>query len=79
MALRADQIERLRGRFLTLTVHPTCTLIDSYFEDNVTLGESGQILSSHYKDQWDEYWAARGLPMHWTEVKGKELRFTPER
>jgi len=47
---------------------------------NVTVGESGHVLSPHYKDQWQSYWAGRSLPMLWgDQVKGDVLRVTPER
>jgi penicillin amidase len=32
--------------------------------NNITIGESGQFLSRHFKDQWDAYYAARSFPMH---------------
>ena len=45
---------------------------------NVTLGESGQYLSSHYKDQWNAYWSGRGLAMPWGgQIQGDTLRVTP--
>jgi penicillin amidase len=47
--------------------------------NNITLGQSGQFLSSHYKDQWDEYYAGRSLPMRWGEVEGDTLRLEPSR
>jgi penicillin amidase len=46
---------------------------------NVTLGQSGQPLSGHYKDQWDEYWSGRSLPFRWTGVSGDELVVEPGR
>ncbi len=47
---------------------------------NITVGESGQILSSHYKDQWQAYWSAQALPMRWgNKIEGSVLRVTPER
>ena len=47
---------------------------------NITVGESGQVLSSHYKDQWQAYWSAQGLPMRWgNQIEGSVLRVTPER
>ena len=33
---------------------------------NLVTGESEQRLSGHYKDQWDAYYAGRGLPMQFT-------------
>ena len=29
---------------------------------NIPIGQSGQILSSHYKDQWEDYYNARSYP-----------------
>ncbi len=47
---------------------------------NVTLGQSGHVLSSHYKDQWRYYYAAQSLPMQFGNVKAKDvLVFVPER
>jgi penicillin G amidase len=39
--------------------------------NNITIGESGQALSSHYKDQWDAYWSAKSFPMQFEKVDGK--------
>jgi hypothetical protein len=39
--------------------------------NNITIGESGHRLSGHYKDQWDPYYYARGIPMQYTRVQGK--------
>jgi penicillin G amidase len=47
--------------------------------NNLAIGQSGQILSSHYKDQWDVWYNGRSLPMHWTDVSGKVLDFQPLR
>jgi FkbM family methyltransferase len=46
MPLRPDQLERLRTRFPTLSLHPTCTLLDSHFETNVILHENVTIANS---------------------------------
>jgi penicillin amidase len=45
---------------------------------NIVTGQSGQILSSHYRDQWDSYYHARSYPMSWNreEVAGT-LEFRP--
>lgn len=45
--------------------------------NNITIGQSGQFLSSHYKDQWNEYYVGQSLPMPWTKIEGKTLRFVP--
>ncbi|HYP14234.1 MAG TPA: penicillin acylase family protein, partial [Bryobacteraceae bacterium] len=47
--------------------------------NNITIGQSGQFLSWHYKDQWDEYYIGKGLPMRWTKVEGSTLRVVPKR
>jgi penicillin G amidase len=47
---------------------------------NVLIGQSGQILSSHYRDQWDHYYAGQSFPMQFGKVEGKAaLRVVPER
>ncbi|HUJ49310.1 MAG TPA: penicillin acylase family protein [Bryobacteraceae bacterium] len=40
--------------------------------NNITIGESGQILSRHYKDEWDAYYAARSFPMQFRKVDAKQ-------
>jgi penicillin amidase len=39
--------------------------------NNITIGESGQILSRHYKDQWDAYYYGRSFPMQFGKVEAK--------
>jgi penicillin amidase len=39
--------------------------------NNITVGESGHILSGHYKDQWDSYYAGRSFPMQFGQVAAK--------
>jgi penicillin amidase len=47
---------------------------------NIAIGQSGQILSSHYKDQWDDYYAARSYPMQFGKVEAAStLEFRPSR
>ena len=41
--------------------------------ENLTVGESGQWLSRHYKDQWDAYYAARSFPMQFRKVEAKQV------
>jgi penicillin amidase len=36
--------------------------------NNITIGESGQILSRHYKDQWEAYYYARSFPMQFNHI-----------
>jgi penicillin amidase len=38
---------------------------------NITVGESGQRLSAHYKDQWDAYYGATSFPMQFRKVDAK--------
>jgi penicillin G amidase len=40
--------------------------------NNVTIGESGQILSRHYKDQWSAYYVGRSFPMQFHRVDAKQ-------
>jgi penicillin G amidase len=40
--------------------------------NNIDIGESGQILSWHYKDQWDAYYAGRSFPMQFEKVGAKD-------
>jgi penicillin amidase len=45
---------------------------------NLPIGQSGQILSGHYKDQWDDYLAGRSYPMQFQKVDAKStLEFRP--
>lgn len=39
--------------------------------NNLTIGESGQILSRHYKDQWGAYYVGRSFPMQFSNVASK--------
>jgi penicillin amidase len=44
---------------------------------NVQIGQSGQPLSSHYKDEWDDYYNGKSYPMQFRNVQAKstlELR-----
>jgi penicillin amidase len=45
---------------------------------NLPIGESGQILSSHYKDQWNDYYNGRSYPMQFVKIEAKStLEFRP--
>jgi len=46
---------------------------------NVTLGQSGHVLSGHYKDQWKSYWAGTSFPLRWKNVQGDVLEVQPRR
>jgi penicillin amidase len=45
---------------------------------NETIGQSGQVLSSHYRDQWDDYYAGRGIAMQFERIDASStLEFRP--
>ncbi len=45
---------------------------------NIVAGESGHVLSGHYKDQWDAYYAGRSFPMQFNHVDAQQtLVFEP--
>ena len=39
---------------------------------NITVGESGHRLSSHYKDEWDAYYGATSFPMQFSKVDARQ-------
>ena len=39
--------------------------------NNFTVGESGHILSGHYKDQWEAYYNGRSFPMEFQKVEAR--------
>jgi acyl-homoserine lactone acylase PvdQ len=41
--------------------------------NNITIGESGEALSSHYKDQWDAYYSGHSFPMQFEKVDAKSV------
>ncbi len=46
---------------------------------NLPIGQSGHVLSRHYKDQWDAYYNGTSFPMQFQNVDTKNtLRFMPE-
>ena len=46
---------------------------------NITIGESGQALSRHYKDEWSAYYGGTTFPMEFQKVEAKQvLRVRPE-
>lgn len=46
---------------------------------NMQIGQSGQIFSSHYKDQWAAWYNARSFPMQYAHVEAKStLEFAPK-
>jgi penicillin G amidase len=45
---------------------------------NLTSGESGFVASSHYKDQWDDYYVGTSFPMQFEKVEARDvLKFQP--
>ena len=45
---------------------------------NITIGQSAQVLSSHYRDQWDDYYAGRSFPMQFRKIDASStLEFRP--
>lgn len=43
---------------------------------NIQIGQSGQIFSSHYRDQWAAYYDGRSFPMQYSRVEASStLRF----
>jgi len=40
---------------------------------NLPVGESGAVASSHYKDQWDAYYVGKSFPMEFDHVDAKEV------
>jgi penicillin amidase len=46
---------------------------------NILTGESGHVLSSHYRYQWDACYGARSFPMQWGRVEARNtLTLEPE-
>jgi penicillin amidase len=45
---------------------------------NIQIGQSGQPLSSHYKDQWNDHYNVKSYPMQYGKVVAKQtLEFRP--
>jgi penicillin amidase len=40
---------------------------------NIPIGQSGQILSSHYRDQWDHYYAGSSFPMQFRKIEARQV------
>ena len=63
------------GPSLRMTVD-LANLADSTL--NITIGQSGQPLSWHYRDQWNAYYGATTFPMQFDKVQAKQvLRVRP--
>jgi penicillin amidase len=39
---------------------------------NITIGESGHVLSKHYRDQWGAYYGATSFPMQFHKIDARE-------
>jgi len=47
---------------------------------NIAIGQSGHVLSRHYRDQWKAYYTGSSFPMQYRKIEAQEvLRFEPER
>jgi penicillin amidase len=47
---------------------------------NITIGQSGQVLSRHYKDQWQDFYNVRSYPMQFGKVEAEStLELRPAR
>jgi penicillin amidase len=76
-----NQVTRVDGRLLGPSMRMAVDLAkwDASLL-NLTLGESGQVLSPHYKDQWKAYLAGRSFPAQFNEFEAKgTLTFLPEK
>lgn len=40
---------------------------------NITIGESGQPLSKHYRDQWGAYYGATSFPMQFEKIDARQV------
>jgi penicillin G amidase len=40
--------------------------------NSIDIGQSGQILSRHYKDQWDAYYVGQSFPMQFDKVAARD-------
>ena len=46
---------------------------------NLPVGESGHVLSRHYKDEWDAYYNGTSFPMPFEKVEAKSrVVFSPQ-
>jgi penicillin amidase len=39
--------------------------------NNITVGASGEVLSRHYKDQWEAYYSGQSFPMRFRKIDAK--------
>ena len=40
---------------------------------NLRVGESGNVASGHYKDEWPAYYAGRSFPMEFDHVEAEDV------
>ena len=75
--------ETIRQKPHGMTFGPSMRMVIDFEDfDKSTMvipgGESGQVLSTHYGDQWDAYMAGRGFPMQFNKIEPKAtLVFLP--
>src|SRR5258708_38770815 len=41
--------------------------------NNITIGQSGHVLSRHYKDEWNSYYGGQSYPMQFGKVEAKDV------
>lgn len=76
-ATTVKQTTRILGPSMRMGVE-LADLDRSYL--NITTGESGHVLSRHYKDQWPAYYGATSFPMQFRRIEAKgTLTLTPQR
>ena len=46
---------------------------------NLPVGESGNVASRHYRDEWDAYYYGKSFPAPYTRVEGSHLTLMPKR
>ena len=45
---------------------------------NLPLGQSGQLMSPHYSDQWEEYYVGKSFPRPFAKIEGSTLELRPQ-
>jgi penicillin amidase len=62
----------------TLTLGPSERMVVDFGDldrsvQNLVLGESGAVASSHYKDQWPAYYVGKSFPMEFEHIDAKDV------
>jgi penicillin amidase len=62
----------------TLRLGPSMRMVASAADwdaslQNLAIGQSGQPLSRHFKDQWDEYYTSQSLPMQFRKIDERSV------